>query len=467
MGTGPLVAALARLTAGESPDSSDLPADVASALDELAHVITDLRTQRDSAVADAERLHLYENYAGIGLWEGLLVDGDFEHPDSRWTWSNEYRRLLGFESEADFPNKLSSWMDRLHEDDIQKLIDSFEEHLEDTSGHSTYDVEYRIKNKAGDYIWLRETGRAERDDNGVPNRVFGSIISIQAEKEAQARLARTADHVQTSLKGVTDQTVADARDLAGSAEHLRRMADSMRQRADEADEQARRSLDNMGTVASATEEMSSSVREVADQANQTRTSTEEADRAAKAARERVSRMAGSAEDVAQTLEMMKQIADQTNLLALNATIEAARAGDAGRGFAVVAREVKSLAQQSARAAEEIAAKLDAMKEATRGSVSEMEGVTSLISTVHDLAVSTSAAMDQQAAAGQEIARSVAEASQSNQAISDAVARVKEDTGALASTGEQVNSHSRTLTRNAETVSEHVDGLIRDIRQASG
>src|SRR5690606_29146369 len=156
---------------------------------------------------------------------------------------------------------------------------------------------------------------------------------------------------------------------------------------------------------------------------------------------------------------------QTNLLALNASIEAARAGESGKGFAVVAGEVKSLAKQTARATEEIAAQIGAMQAATGDSVKAIEGIGTIIGRISEIATTIASAVEEQGAATQEIARNVQQAAQGTHGVSSNIAGVKRaagDTGAAAS---RVLAASGGLSRQAQILHARVDAFLADVRAA--
>ncbi|MCG5511944.1 diguanylate cyclase [Ectothiorhodospira shaposhnikovii] len=127
---------------------------------------------------DAQRLGLYCRYAGVGLWDMCVVEADPLNPDNVFFWSESFRRLLGFETEEEFPNRLESWSSRLHPADKARTLRTFQKHLMDRDQQTPYDLKYRLKCRDGHYRWFRATGDTQRDASGRPIRVAGSLIDI-------------------------------------------------------------------------------------------------------------------------------------------------------------------------------------------------------------------------------------------------------------------------------------------------
>ena len=285
------------------------------------------------------------------------------------------------------------------------------------------------------------------------------------EEEKRGAMRSLAEQFDRDVSGVV-RTVAEAVTL------LERNAASMSASADETSRQstivaaaAEQATSNVQTAASAAEEMAASVREIGSQVATAARIAGEATTQATGTAEVVRGLAASAARIGQVVNLITDIASQTNLLALNATIEAARAGDAGRGFAVVAQEVKTLAEQTSKATDEISSQIAAVQGATNEVVRAIEGISGTIRRIDEISTAISTSIDEQGAATGEIAQNVAQAAQGTQEVSSSISNVS---AAAANTG-RVSSdivHAASdLSNQAQRLRSQVDIFVDRVRAA--
>jgi methyl-accepting chemotaxis protein len=287
------------------------------------------------------------------------------------------------------------------------------------------------------------TGKAER-----ASRMEARIVEFETTvRTALDGLQKSANSMQTtaqSMSATADQSGALVSAVASAAEET---------------------SVNVQTVSSGTEELSSSISEIG---RQVITSAQIARKAVDEAGETDATMQGLAENASRisvVVDLIQVIASQTNLLALNATIEAARAGEAGRGFAVVASEVKSLANQTAKATDEIRSQIASMQQVTTSAVGAIRNIGLTISEINEVTTTIAAAVEEQGAATREIARNIQHAAGGTSEVSSNIVGVRTaSTEARAAASEVLNA-SGALRREADVLRSEIDAFLSNIRAA--
>ena len=251
----------------------------------------------------------------------------------------------------------------------------------------------------------------------------GKYIAAMLTWSVITRQVKMADDFEANIKSVV-QTVA-----AASTE-MQSTAEAMGATAEETNSQA-------STVAAASEQLTASVQEISGQVTRAATIASSAVDEAERSNEMVQGLAEAANRIGEVVNLINDIASQTNLLALNATIEAARAGDAGKGFAVVASEVKNLANQTAKATEDIASQVNAIQGATKDAVGAIQSIGKTIAEISEISTAISSAVEEQSAATQEVTTNITGVTSAASETGQAAAQVLEAAGELSKQSEQL------------------------------
>jgi methyl-accepting chemotaxis protein/CHASE3 domain sensor protein len=303
------------------------------------------------------------------------------------------------------------------------------------------------------------------------NAIEMDRLAEEQRKEQERKEARQRT-VDGYIKSFETQVAGILSTLASAATEMNQTAEGMSATAEETSRQSaavaaasEQATTNVQTVASAAEELSASVQEISRQVAQSTQISGQAVEEVTRTNATVKGLAEAAQKIGDVVQLINDIASQTNLLALNATIEAARAGEAGKGFAVVASEVKSLANQTAKATEEIGAQISAIQDATGGAVQAIEGIGGTISRVSEIATTIASAVEEQGAATQEIARNVQQAAQGTQEVSSNIAGVSQAASETGAASSQVLSTAGELAKQSEVLRAEVDDFLAKVRAA--
>jgi methyl-accepting chemotaxis protein len=305
-------------------------------------------------------------------------------------------------------------------------------------------------------------------DNAV--RIKG-LEKVEAETqgravaERRAAMESLANDFERSVNGIVRTVSTAAAGMQTTAQSMTATASDASARAATVGAASQSASNNVGTVAAAAEELSSSVAEISRQVTRSSEIASKAVGDAERTNATVQVLSTGAEKIGEVVKLIHSIAAQTNLLALNATIEAARAGESGRGFAVVASEVKALANQTAKATEEISAQVAAMQTSTSDAVKAISGITETIAQMSEITVSISTAIEQQGDATREIARNIQSVAAGSSEISAHIGGVTTAASATGTAATDVLTNARELDNQSGMLRSAVDGFLAKVRAA--
>jgi methyl-accepting chemotaxis protein len=300
-------------------------------------------------------------------------------------------------------------------------------------GRGEYDAgQYRRLGKGGKEVWIEASYNPILDQNGRPFKVVKFATDLSKRKEQNRALAQDFEN---GVKSLVQEVSTSAKGMEGTAQSLAAAAEQTNQQS--------------STVSSATEELAASVNEISRQISESTRVVGIAVNEAKKSEQMVSDLVTAAQKIGEVTQIINDIASQTNLLALNATIEAARAGEAGKGFAVVASEVKSLANQTAKATEEIAQQIKGIQDSSQTTATAIREIGQIISQVSEISTSISGAVEEQSAATKEVSSNI-----------NGVSQAAQETGHSSST---VLNVAQSLTQQAGQLEVRVDDFLKSVR----
>lgn len=448
-----------------------------------------------------ERSDVLDNACGVGLWSAVLYNADALDSRSQWHWSPEFRRLIGYSHEGEFPNVCQSWSDKVHPDDVPATFAAFGKHLTDKSGTARYDVTYRLKMKDGQYRWFRATGGCKHSDDGQTIRACGSLTYIHEHKLVEEKVSRDAtqnrivldaiaeglralesgdllhrieeqfspesEALKASFNSSIERLHATISQVSAASSEVRNAGHEITGASRKLAEGALQQAENLSAVTVNLDELASMASTNADHARKASALSAVARNHVDDGSRRMANMTAamgdiksSTQETARIIKTINEIAFQTNLLALNAAVEAARAGDAGRGFAVVADEVRALALRAATAAQSTEALIEKSVAATERGVQlndevlgSLQQIAAQIAQVVTVVSEITAASVGQVDGVTQIARSVAQVNTVTQQVASSAEQ-------SASAAEQLNAQAATLHDTVATFELETQGVGR-------
>jgi methyl-accepting chemotaxis protein len=316
-----------------------------------------------------------------------------------------------------------------------------------------------------------ETEQKEAEARGVAEKIAAeerrlAARQAAAEREEAARkmgMRRLADEFEGAIGNIIETVSSASTELEAAAGTLTKTAENTQELSASVASASEEASVNVGSVASATEQMRSSITEIGRQVHGSSTIAADAVHQAERTDARIVALSKAAGRIGDVVKLITAIAEQTNLLALNATIEAARAGEAGKGFAVVAQEVKALAAQTAKATDEIASQIASMQTATRESVTAIKEIGDTIKKISEISAAIAAAVEEQGAATEEIARNVTSAAKGTSEVATKIADVNRGASETGSASTQVLSSARSLSNESDRLKVEVQKFLATVR----
>jgi methyl-accepting chemotaxis protein len=334
---------------------------------------------------------------------------------------------------------------------------------------------------AGGDLTVAVLGTDRKDEMGGMARavaVFkdnaGRIGELQKEQQAERQrgieekrqaLCDLADRFDSQVRGVVEAVATAGGEMGAAARKVSSTAGTAVQQAGSALAEAEQATMNVQGVAAAIEEMAATGSEISRQVTNAATISREAAEEGRRTNDTVAALATAAQKVGDVVQLIQDIAAQTNLLALNATIEAARAGEAGKGFAVVAGEVKNLANQAAKATNDIRTQIAAIQAESGAALTAIQSISSTVRNVEEIAAAISLTVDQQGSAIREVSSNIQQAASRTQQVSHDLREVSDGLGENGAAATAVLSAAEKLGHQSVVLRREVDNFLSTVRAA--